>query len=88
MNQIQDDKQRDQDQDNSHRKRGVLRRSVDTLGAVHDNLAVFRHIKRHGVLDGDMDAIRILSQIDDIDHILDNLTECQRNNGQIVASQP
>ena len=80
MNQIQDDKQRDQDQDNSHRKRGVLRRSVDTLGAVHDNLAVFRH--------GDMDAIRILSQIDDIDHILDNLTECQRNNGQIVASQP
>ena len=62
--------------------------AADTLGAVHQHLAVRLHAQRERILHGEMEAIAVSSDKQHIYQVLDNLTESQGHNRQIVAPQP
>ena len=66
---------------------GRLLHAADADGAVDDNVAVRRKAHGGGVLDGEVEAVRIKAQVHGVQHVLDDLAEGQGHDGEIVAPQ-
>src|SRR5699024_3334252 len=75
------------DQDHSDQERRILRRSRDSLWTVHEHRSVRFHVQIHNVLCRKVETVRILSDKQYIDKILDDLAECQSYDRKVVSLQ-
>ena len=64
-----------------------LRSSGDSLRSLDEDFAAGFQAEGHGVLEGNVETICVPSKEYDVDEVLDDLTECQGNDGQIVTAQ-
>ena len=88
MNQVQNDDQRNHKYDKSNRKCRILRCSRNSLRTVdYDFTGSQIHTEIVCARDGEMETVCIPADIENINNILDDLTESQRYDCQVVASQ-
>ena len=81
MYQIEDDKERDEDEHKARGERRNLGDAADAHGAVNNHLAALSQLKF--LLDeAKVQTAAVAADVQNADNILDNLTECQGNDGE------
>ena len=86
--QVEDDEQGKEQHDYAKGKGGISGKPGYTLGSLHYGLSSGLKSQAQGILEGEVPAPGIHSEVYDIYDILDDLTEGQGNYGEIVSSQP
>ena len=85
LDKVLNDEQCKENEDNAHGEVCVLRCARDTLSALDDDVSVSLKTKLHGALGGEMPAVGVNAEVDDVYHVLDYLAECQCYDSKVVA---